>query len=156
MTDLKVPKRSVAVAVTLAGGSRRDVTLFLAEAVPGHSGGERLSDLLNGGSDFIPALEIDTRAMTFLNRSAVMIAQAGAEAERTSADDSTIPTEQEVEFTLDDGRVLRGFVSYLLPPEHARLADFLNEAAPFLPLHADAGVLLVHKRHVTRVVLVER
>ncbi len=156
MMDLKVPKRSVAVAVTLAGGLQREVTLFLAEAAAGRPGRERLSDLLNGGSDFIPALETDARTITFLNRSAVMIAQAGAEAERGSAEESVIPSEYEVEVTLDDGRVLHGFVSYLLPPDHERLGDFLNQATPFLPLHADVGVLLVHKRHVTRVALVER
>ena len=155
MSDLKVPKRRVAIAATLVGGLRRDVTVFLAEAAPGHEGGERLSDLLNGPSDFIPALEAEAGAMTFLNRAALVMAEAGADAERTGADEVTIPTEHGVEVTLADGRALRGHVSYVRPPDRARLADFLNEGTLFLALHGDAGVRLVHKRHVTRVVLVE-
>ncbi len=43
MADLIVPERSVAVAATLAGELRRQVTVFLAEAAPGHAGGERCS-----------------------------------------------------------------------------------------------------------------
>jgi len=155
MSDLKVPKRRLTVASTLADGSRREVTVFLAEAAPGHAGGERLSDLLNGASDFIPALEAETREMTFLNRTAVMIAEADAEAERTRADELTIPTEHAVEVALIDGRKLRGHVSYVLPPDRGRLADFLNDGTLFLPLHAESRVLLVHKRHIVRVVLVE-
>ena len=155
MTDLAVPKRRVAVTATLADGLHREVTVFLAEAAPGHAGGESLSDLLNGESDFIPALETETRAMTFLNRAAVVIAEADADAERAGADELTIPTEHVIELTLADGRTLRGHVSYVLPPDRARLADYLNDGRLFLPLHAESRILLVHKRHITRVVLVE-
>jgi len=156
MSDLTVPKRRLPVTVTLAGGMRREVILFLAEGVSGHEGGERLSDLLNGGSDFIPALEVETHAMTFLNRAAVLIAEAGPLAERPASDALSLPVEHEVELTLADGRALRGGLSYVLPPDHARVADYLNDGTPFLPLHGDAGVQLVNKLHVTRVVLVER
>ncbi len=38
----------MAAQFVLPGGAVRDVAVFLAEATPGHSGGERLSDLLNG------------------------------------------------------------------------------------------------------------
>ncbi len=153
VSDFRVPKRRVAIAATLAGGLRRDVTVFLAEAAQGHAGGERLSELLNGASDFLPALEAETGEMTFLNRDAVMIAEASAEAERSGADELTIPTEHAVEITLTDGRRLRGHVTFVLPPDRSRLADFLNDGTLFLPLHAESRVLLVHKRHVTRVVL---
>jgi hypothetical protein len=155
MSDLRVPKRRLTVAATLVDGSRREVAVFLAEAAPGHEGGERLSDLLNGESDFLPAQELETREMTFLNRAAIVVAEADAEAERTRADEVTIPTEHAVEVELTGGRKLRGHVSYVLPPERDRLADFLNLGTLFLPLHAESRVLLVHKRHVVRVVLVE-
>jgi hypothetical protein len=156
MSDLAVPKRRLPVTVTLAGGMRREVVLFLAEGVPGHGGSERLSDLLNGGVSFIPALEVETQVMTFLNPAAVVLAEAGPLAEQSAADDIAFPVEHEVELTLDDGRSLRGHLSYVLPPDHARVADYLNDGTPFLPLHGDAGVQLVNKLHVTRVVLVER
>ena len=153
-TGLAIPKRRVGVVVTLAAGLRRNVTLFLAEAVPGHAGAERVSDLLNSGEEFIPALETDTGAMTFLNRAAVMIAEVAEEEEHSDAEELTIPTAHEVDLMLGDGRVLRGRVTYVLPPDRARLADYLNDGNLFLPLHANDGVLLVNKTHVARVLLV--
>jgi hypothetical protein len=61
-----------------------------------------------------------------------------------------------VEVLLGDGAVLRGLVSYLRPPDHARLVDFLNDPAPFFRLIEERGVALVNKRHVSCVVLVSR
>jgi hypothetical protein len=155
MADLTVPKRRVDVAVTLVGGLQRDVALFLSEGVPGHAGAEKLSDLLNGQSDFLPAVETSSGSMTFLNRTSVMIAEAQSDAERPGSEEHTIPTEHLVELALTDGRVLRGHVDYVLPPESARLVDFLNTPTLFLPLHVGSNVFLVNKHHITRVVLTD-
>ena len=67
--ELRVPKRRVRVEVVLPGGAARHVSLFLAEASADHEGPERPSDLLNGRDGFIPALDEDSGAMTFLHRS---------------------------------------------------------------------------------------
>ncbi len=151
MNDFTVPKRRVAVRMELWGGLERTVTLFLAETAMHHAGAERLSDLLNGGAEFVPALEAETGTMTFLHSAAVMTACAPAEAESTGAEDVTIPVEQEVEVTLADGRVLAGTVGYVLPPGRGRFADHLNDGSPFLRLLTAGTVLLVNKRHVVRV-----
>jgi hypothetical protein len=156
MTELTVPKRRVEVEVVLEGGPGRRVTLFLAEHSAEHAGGERLADLLERGGDFIPALDAERGAMTFLRRSAIVSATAPPESSTGDADELTLPTEHEVEVALDDGRVLRGLFSYVLPPERSRLVDYLNEERRFLPLHATGSLLLVNKRHVTRVAAVER
>lgn len=155
MSDLTVPKRRVEVDVVLAGDERH-VTLFLAETSAEHAGAERVVDLLERGGDFLPALDAGSGGMTFLRRDAIVLASAPPEPATGAADEVTLPTEHEVEVTVDEGRVLRGVVSYVLPPERSRLIDYLNDEARFLPLHATGTLLLVNKRHVTRVAAVER
>jgi hypothetical protein len=151
MCDLRVPKHRTPADVLLPGGETHHLALFLAEAAPDHDGPERPLDLLNGGIDFIPALDVRSGRMTFLNRAALSAVRVAREVE---PDDSpTIPTEHEVEVLLGDGTRLTGFVSYLRPAEHARLVDFLNEPPPFFRLLEPGSVTLVNKRHVARVAL---
>jgi hypothetical protein len=156
MADLRVPKRRALAEVLLPGGTSRRIALFLAEAASGHAGPERPFDLLNGGADFVPALDEASGEMTFLNRAGLVAVRVDAALEADAGEDPTIPTEHEVEVLLEDGSVLRGLVSYLRPPDHARLVDFLNDGAPFFRLIEERGVALVNKRHVARVALVAR
>ncbi len=151
MDDLRVPKHRLSVDVLLPGGITRRMAVFLAEAAPGHDGPERPLDLLNGKAEFIPALDEETGQMTFLHRGALCAVRVARDAEPEEL--PTIPTEHEVELLLSDGAVLRGLISYLRPPEHARLVDVLNEPLPFLRLLEDGAVTLVNKRHVARVAL---
>jgi len=154
MEELRIPKRRVAAEVVLRGGETRRVTLFLAEAAPGHDGPERPADLLNGGDDFVPAFDEDAHAMTFLNRAALAVLRVDRALEADGPDAPTLPTEHEVEVLLESGATLRGLVSYLRPPEHSRLVDFLNEPAPFFRLIEEGATALVNKRRVSRILLV--
>jgi hypothetical protein len=149
--DLRVPKRQVAVEVVLPGGTVRRVSVFLAAAAPGHEGAERVSDLLNGGGNFFPAFDEQSGAMTFLNRESVALARVARDAEEWASNGVALATEHEVEITLADGTRLQGVVSYLLPPEHSRLVDFLNHASPFFPLLERDSVTLVSRAQVARV-----
>ncbi len=154
MDELRVPKRKVMVEVGLSGGGARRVSVFLAEFAPNHVGGERLSDLLNGEGDFIPAFDEESKAMSFLNRAGAAYARVSRVEEADGADDLTIPTEHAVEIALSDGRILRGLLSYVLPPERSRLVDFLNDSSPFFPLLEPDAVVLVNRRLVSRVAIV--
>ena len=152
MDDLRVPKRRVAAVVLLPGGQARRIALFLSEAASRRAGPERPSDLLCAGGDFVPALDEETEQMTFVNRAAVAAVRVarGLEADEGEA---TLPTEHEVEVLLYDGRVLRGLVSYVRPPDRVRLVDYLNDPEPFFHLYEGDTVALVNKRHVSRVAL---
>lgn len=153
MEDLRVPKRRVSAEAILPTGAVRRITLFLAEAASSHTGPERPSDLLNGGGDFLPALDEDAGAMTFLNRTAVAAVRVRGREPEGAAEDLTLPTEHVVEVTFESGATLRGLISYLRPAERSRLVEFLNERDPFFHLLEDEAVVLVNKRHVARVVL---
>lgn len=150
MDELRVPKRRVAVEVSLPGGARRRVALFLADAAEAHAGPERPSDLLNGRNEFIPAFDDDAGGVTFLNRAALAVVLFDRALDHDDADEVTIPTEHAVEVTLEDGTSLRGLVSYLRPPE-TRLVEFLNEDPPFLRVLVGDAVALVAKRRISRV-----
>ncbi|BDG10576.1 hypothetical protein [Anaeromyxobacter paludicola] len=150
--ELRVPKRKVPVEVGLSGGGTRRVAVFLAEYASHHTGAERLGDLLNGEGEFIPALDEEAKAMTFVNRAGVAFARVSRAVEAGGDGELTIPTEHTVEVALVDGRTLRGLVSYVLPPERSRLVDYLNDGPPFFPLLEADAVVLVNRRLVSRVV----
>lgn len=158
LESLSVPKRRVAAQFVLPGGASRDVAVFLAEAAPGHTGGERLSDLLNNsGSQFIPAIDAATDAMTFVHCENLALARVAAELEPNVVDQFTIPTEHEVEVMMVDGTKLRGLITYVLPEAHSRLTDYLNHSAPaFFPVLEGERVALVNKRHVAYVETLRR
>ena len=151
--DLKVPKQRAQVEVLLPGGAARQMVVFLSEFAPNHSGPERLSDLLNGGADFVPALDLASDNMTFVGRQSIAAARVAAEWE--PGDDAEMATEHDVEIALVDGTALRGRLSFLLPPERSRLLDHLNDEAPFLRLVESERVALINKRHIARVTRVK-
>jgi hypothetical protein len=148
MDDLRVPKQRVQVEVLLPGGTVRQVIVFLAETASAHAGQERLSDLLNGTQDFLPALDTATDQMTFLGRGSIASARVARELE---PEVGPAATEQEVEITLVDGKTLRGSITYVRPPERSRLLDELNDSQPFVRLLEKDSVALVNKRHIARI-----
>lgn len=153
MEDLRVPKRRIDVEIIQAAGPARKVAVFLAEAAPDHDGPERLSDLLNGAGEFVPAFDEEAQVMTFLNRRSVALARVAHEVEADVSEESTIPVEHDVEITLTGGQRLRGAVSYVRPPP-GRLLDFLNEKSPFFKLLERDATALVSRHHVARLALV--
>src|SRR5687768_6183251 len=103
MEDLRVPKRRTAIEVLMIDGTFRQLEVFLSEKASDHHGAELLGDLLNKSeSTFIPAFDVQTQSMTFLNRSAIRLARIGAEHELEVEDPLTPPTEFEVEMILAD------------------------------------------------------
>jgi hypothetical protein len=150
--DLKVPKRRAQVEVLLPGGAVRQVTIFLAEYASAHDGPERLSDLLNGSDDFVPALDLASDTMTFLGRQSIAAARVAPDWDE---EDAPATSQQEVEITLTDGTELRGTMAFVLSEEHSRLLDYLNDLPPFVRLMEQGRVALVNKRHIARVAKVK-
>lgn len=156
MEELRIPKRRVSVDVMLPDGKVRRVNVFLAEQATNHEGSERVSDLLNGEGEFLPAFDLETKTMTMMNRSAVLVARCPSEDEADLSAEFTIPTEHDVQVTMVNGDQLEGLITYVRPPENARLPDFLNDRSPFFALQEKEQVALVNKRHVARIVILNR
>lgn len=151
MDELRVPKRRLPVEIVLPGGERRNVNVFLSEYAVDHAGAERLSDILNGAGNFIPAVDTASDRVAFFNRTAIAYARVATTEERDESDDLNIPTEFPVEVTLLDGKKVAGLVSFILPPDRARLVDFLNSPQPFFRLLQQDAVALVNKLHVAQI-----
>jgi hypothetical protein len=147
--ELRIPKRRAQVELLLSGGARLVVGFFLAEFAGTHAGHERLSDLLNGRDNFLPAFDLGSETMTFVARKSIAAAMVGPEWE--PATDVGEAERHEVEIVLLNGTALHGALQFLLPPDRSRLLDHLNDAQPFLRLEQADRVVLVNKRHIARV-----
>lgn len=147
--DLKVPKRRVQVELLVPGSPARQVTVFLAEFAPDHTGPERLSDLLNDHAEFVPAVDVASGAMTFFGRHSIAAARVAREWEL--GEEPVAGEQHQVEIQLTDGTLLDGTVSFVLPHERTRLLDYLNDGQPFVLLAQRDQVALINKRHIVRV-----
>jgi hypothetical protein len=147
---LRIPKRREQVEVTAADGEVRLYAVFLAEQAS-HGGPERVSDLLNGTREFLPAVDCSTDATTFLARASIAVARVAGPL--WDVDELNLPIEHEVEVVLATGKPLTGLISYVLPVENCRVVDYLNDPAPFFAVVEGDRVALVNKRHVQRVAL---
>jgi hypothetical protein len=147
---LRIPKHRAEVEITGQDGQKRRFSVFLAEN-RSRGGPERVCDLLNGAREFLPAIDCETEAMTFLVRSSIAVARVSGPL--WDVDEVNLPIEHEVEVVLANGQVLSGLISYVLPHENSRVVDYLNDPAPFLALVEGERVALVNKRQVLRVTL---
>lgn len=153
MDELRIPKRRVAVEFQLlARPEPVSLFVFLGEHAADHPGEERLSDLLNGPNDFVPALDPSGDRMLFLQRASIVWARVTqSEEPGDEASEHTIPTEHSVRLGLLDGSSLEGLISYVLPPDRSRLNDFLNTAPSFVRLLETNRVALINRRHLVQV-----
>lgn len=156
MEELRVPKRRIEVELLLHGQSPSRFAVFLGEFAEGHVGSERLSDLLNGASEFFPALELSSNTLLFVHRVSVVYARLPLPLEAELEEQDTIPTEHEVRVGFADGQRIEGLVTFVLPPDRSRLIDYLNEKPPFFRLVDKQQATLINKRYVSHVQLLER
>jgi hypothetical protein len=153
MTDVyRIPRLQVTAQVALVGRQVRQVQLFLGACAENHTGHERPSDVLNAGNGFLPAME--RGEVVFLNLDAVELLSVPAAVEFGEAEMAVLDaalqqsTHRRVEVTLEDGTVVRGDVTYIMPEGRRRLQDFLNGPERFFKLRDGDVARLVHKRRV--------
>ncbi len=152
----QIPKRSVLAEITLAGRTPLTLRLFLSEQAATRTGGERLSDLLNGPDGFLPASDSENRVV-FLHRQAVLCLSVDADSEfggeHASAEDLA-PEHAiniQVEILMDNGECITGNLRYLMPEGSRRLQDLLNQPQKFLILRDGERAHLINKGHTLRV-----
>jgi hypothetical protein len=148
--SLTIPKHRSEVEVTGPGGDVRRYALFLSERTSLGTP-ERITDLLNGPREFLPAIERGTEQLTLLCRSAIAVARVAGPL--WDVDEQNVPLEHEVEVLLESGHVLRGVVTYVRPDASCRVVDYLNDPAPFFVVVEGDQIAVVNKRHVHRVTL---
>lgn len=128
MSDLSLPRSSIAANLLLAQGEPRPGQIFVMERVPQHDGPETVLELLNrpeGFFAFRPAADDDVLLVSkqqtislSIDRQAPIADPARLSAARTLG----------VEIVLAGGSTVGGWASAELPDAHARLLDYLNES----------------------------
>jgi hypothetical protein len=150
MSDAKVPKIRVPVEFAFSGRVVR-ADVFLSEYGPGHEGPERISDLLLGGDDLLPAMVEDhvllvgCASLLFVRVDESEVGTGGVPREGT--------VEIPVDVTLDDGSRHVGAFRAAGPPGRSRLQDYLNGSPRFVPLFAASRVTWLNRRRIQTILL---
>jgi hypothetical protein len=154
VSDFKVPKRSVLAEASLAGQPAQTWELFLSEVAESRAGPERVSDLLNRKSRFVPVKD-SAQGHVVVSTKAVLSVSVPAEAEfddlgaEDLAADMSVTTE--IEVILTSGQVLNGTLVYLQPRGQQRLQDFLNAAPPFIAIRQGTQAHVINTEAITSV-----
>jgi hypothetical protein len=148
----RVPTVPVAVRLTLSIGEAEEVLLFLSMYSESHSGPETLDEFLNRDRSFLPVRSKTTDRSFIVNRSAVVAAEAGADAPVLFRLEEAVASSIDlVQVQLSNGTSVEGTLLLSAPPEHARVSDFFNRKEIFLPLETGERVVYLNKQHVVSV-----
>jgi hypothetical protein len=152
---LVVPKRAVSVELTLLGRAPQRAIVFVAAAEGGSYERHAVVDLLEQDPPFLPTQgEADRTPQLFNKDALVWVAVASDKASDAGADDDDALFEyrHEVRVELAGGDMLVGELLYTLPPDHARVADYLNAPGRFFRLRTPDRLFLINKFFVARVI----
>lgn len=156
--DLRLPKFPVAVELSLAGRGPLAVELFMAEHLATHFRRQHVLDLLESDVAFLPARDVESDRLLVFNKDAAVWVGIPLEAGELPVEESAeapetelYETQQEIEVELSTGASLRGSVLYSLPPERARVADYLNRPGRFVRVWTAERFYLINKAYVLSV-----
>lgn len=155
MSELRIEKRRVTVTVTLTAGQQFTGSLFLSAQAASHAGPERLLDLLNAESGYIPfelVSDVGQRQTLLLNRahlSLVCAQSAQDDLEDSPGYRATAP--KTVRLLLANGEQLTGVFRVERPAGRDRLSDGVSQGQGFRYLETENGVLAVNLAHVVHI-----
>ena len=158
----RIPKQRVAADVTFPGAPAVHLNLYLSECAQTHAGYERPSDLLNGGSRFVPTTQTDG-AVVILNRTAIRTVELdgmyefggeGRNGDGPDTADARAVTTADIDVTLSDHTTIRGSVSFSLPGSQRRVQDFMNLEDQFLVMRRGEQAVLINKAQILSVAIV--
>ncbi len=148
MEIYRVPKLETRVRILLDDGRTLDGVLFTS--VTGPLGGPEtiLERLADPAEEFLPLACGDDRLL--LNKTGIILVQCPAEALGAAVGEQGAK-EAAVRVSLAGGTSLLGRLSMRMPPERARVLDYLNAAPRFVPLFGERDVTLIQKHFIVTV-----
>ena len=135
----------------LATGTTVRGCFFLAGASAGHSGPERIADLLNAETGFFPfELTAGGGAHTVLyNRGQVVLVTIVGETVEAQLDPGySVATARRVRIVLSNGRSLEGMVRVYRPTGRDRLSDYARAPELFRYVETAEGTIIVNAEHI--------
>ncbi|MDR9435253.1 MAG: hypothetical protein RI563_00140 [Thiohalophilus sp.] len=147
---LKVPKTEKEVSLWVNPDGLVKGSLFLLEQSHEHAGQEEPIEVLNQDSPFVVVRLHKPEQLRFYNRTSLIRVEYEQEENNDALGEQTIIP---CTIHLMDGSILEGTIRETLPPERARLFDYLNrEKARFIRLYlSDTEVCLINKAFINYV-----
>lgn len=153
----RIEKRHTPVRACVQGGEPVDGFMCLAPRAEFHDGAESMLELLNSGKRVLPFLPEDGGDVLLLtlHNIAWVLAGPGVDPAAVIPPTYIVTREERVELCFADGRVMDGVIQMEVTEDFSRVSDFLNGEPRFYPFMARVGLMLVNKRAVSRVRLLE-
>lgn len=148
---LKVPKKLREVALWVHPEGRVVGSLYLREQSPNHAGNEQPWEVLNQCKSFLVFKVDSPNELRFYNiKSVIRVEYAANDADSATGAD-TEP--MQCHLHMMDGSLIQGTIFESLPPEHARLLDYLNRTEEnFIKVHMEDGLIyLINKSYINHV-----
>ena len=144
---LKVPKTEKEVSLWVHPDGMVKGSLFLREQSGEHAGVEQPIEVLNEDSPFAVVRLHHPEQLRFYNRTSIIRVEYQTDRPFKPGKDLTIIPCQ---IHMMDGSIFEGSIRETLPPEHARLFDYLNkEKARFIKLYtSDTDICLINKSFI--------
>jgi hypothetical protein len=149
MSEYRVEKERAEATLTLSNGCKVHGYLFVGAAV-NYAEQERIKDLLNGETGFLPFERNDNgRSRTVLyHRDHVMVVRLPNVTEPQQDPGYEHATKRSVSMLLSDGTRLSGDVRVYFPRGRDRLSDYARTPEQFRYLETGAATYVVNTRHI--------
>lgn len=147
---LKVPKKLRPVTLWVHPEGRVIGSIYLRTQSPSHAGSEQPLEALNLCQSFLVFNRDEPPELRFYNIKSV----TRVEYKATEEDELTTGSNpMRCHLQLMDGAYIDGTIRESLPPNHARLLDYLNRAnETFIKIYMDDGLIyLINKSYINHV-----
>ena len=150
---LKVPKKLRPVTLCVHPEGRVIGSIYLRTQSPHHAGGEQPLEALNACESFLVFNRDEPAELRFYNiKSVIRIEYKTTEDDETANNDAA-NSFMHCHLQLMDGAYISGSIRESLPPNHARLLDYLNRSdEAFIKVYMEDGLIyLINKSYINHV-----
>ena len=153
MSEYRVEKTRVPATLTLSTGTTVDGHFFLSGGAPTHAGPERVIDLLNADTGFLPfepeARGKDQAPTALYNRAHIVTVLLPTRDVALERDPScSVAKQQSVSIRLSNGELLAGTVHVVRPIGNDRLSDYTALHEAFRAIETPDRTLIVNSAYV--------
>ena len=146
---LKVPKTLRSITLWVHPEGRVVGSIYLREQSPSHAGSEQPLEALNQCQTFLVFNRDEPAELRFYNIKSII----RVEYQETDADSASDSNPMQCHLQMMDGSYIQGAIRESLPPNHARLLDYLNRSDEcFIKIYMEDGLIyLINKSYINHV-----
>ena len=150
ISEFRVEKAKAHAAITLSSGLTVTGAFFVSGRSATHNGPERVKDVLNSETGFVPfeVTDSSSRHTTLFNRDHILCVELIGNAEARLDPGYDVATRRKVSMLLSNGARLSGHVSVYRPRGLDRLSDFARSPERFQYLETVSATLLINVQHL--------